>query len=406
MIHTSLSPNAQKDDIFLALSLLMRPFAWYQKKTVAEVEEAVRETIGVPHAVTVDSGRTALYTLLKAFGISEGDEVIVQAYTCVAVPDPVLWVGAKPVYVDCDNDLTLDVGDLQKKITAATKVIVVQHTFGMPARMREILAVAKARGIFVIEDCAHSLGATFAGAPLGSLADAAFFSFGRDKCISSVFGGAIATSSLEVYEKVLAVARSYPLPSPIWVTRQLLHPPILALSKATYNTFGIGRFILAAARRLHIISKAVEPKELRGKRPSFTKHAFSPALAALALNQFRKLSEYTRHRQACAETYAEKLQGMQGIELPARNDGRVYLRYTVFVEDPSKYRGKARAQGIELGDWYNDVLAPSGVRYAEVGYNQGSCPNAERLAERSLNLPTHIGITPRMINEIITHVFV
>lgn len=404
MIHTSLSPNAEIDDILLALSLLVRPFRWRRHELVARVEKTLADIVTVRHVTTVDSGRTALYTILKALGVSRGDEVIVQGYTCVAVPEPVLWVGATPVYADCTNDLTVDPADLKKKIMPATKAIVAQHTFGMPAQMSEILAIAKARGIFVIEDCAHALGGSQGGAPLGSLADAAFFSFGRDKCVSSVFGGAIATNSDELHGKIDAIVASYPLPSSVWVVRQLLHPVVLAVAKSTYNVFGVGKIILGIARRLHIISRAVEPRELRGEQPSFVKHRFSPALAALALNQFGKLPAYAAHRRECASAYAQELKSAPSVGLPVKDAGHAYLRYVVFVENPKRCIESARRDGIELGDWYGSVLAPSGVACEAVGYTPGSCPNAERLAARSLNLPTHIGITPEMIRKIVAYV--
>jgi dTDP-4-amino-4,6-dideoxygalactose transaminase len=405
MIYTTLSPNTEKDDVWLALSLLVRPWVRHRKGIVERVEKSLAENVRVKHVVATNSGRTALYALLKALDISEGDEVIVQGYTCVAVPGPVLWAGAKPIYVDCNDELTMDAADLARKIIPATKAIVVQHTFGMPAKMKEILALARARGVLVIEDCAHALGGTLDGAPLGSLGDAAFFSFGRDKCISSVFGGAIATNSDELADKIRAIVASYPQSSSLWVARQLLHPLVLAIAKSTYNVGGIGRIILGAARRLHLISRAVEPRELKGAQPSFAKHRFSPALATLALRQLRKVSRYSEHRRTCAALYAERLRSIPDVRLPVADAGHAYLRYTIFVDEPKRFLAKARAHGIELGDWYSNVLAPSGVVYKDVGYIPGSCPNAERLAARSLNLPTHIGITPEAIETILTHVF-
>ena len=120
--------------------------------------------------------------------IGEGDEVLVQAFTCVAVPNSVLWAQATPVYADIDATLNIDPIDVEKKITNRTKAIIVQHTFGIPADMDALVALAKKHNILLIEDCAHSLGATYKGKKVGTFGDAAFFSFGRDKVVSSVFG--------------------------------------------------------------------------------------------------------------------------------------------------------------------------------------------------------------------------
>lgn len=408
MIHTSLSPNTEADDVHLSVKLLFTPWTWNNHKNVTEAERMLADTLGMSHVTTVDSGRTAFYTILKALQVGAGDDVIVQAYTCVAVPDPVLWVGARPVYVDCTNDLTMDLADLQKKITPRTKVIVVQHTFGMPARIKEIIAIAREKNIFVIEDCAHALGGDIDGQPLGSFADASFFSFGRDKSVSSVFGGAIATESAELFEKIQKITATYPKPSMVWVKRQILHPIVLSISKATYSIY-FGKLFLEAAKRVHLISKAVEKTELSGGRPTFTLHRYSPALAVLLIHQLKKLPRFVAHRKECAQLYDMGLRvadsSSVSCEVPSGAPGNAYLRYTLFSPNPKAIFKKAREKGIYLGDWYTTVLAPKGVNYAAVGYTEGSCPNAERLARETLNLPTHIGITPAMIQTIIHDIF-
>jgi perosamine synthetase len=405
MIHTSLSPNTEADDIFLDLKLILSPWKWKDKKAVQKVESTLGKVVKNQYITAVDSGRTSLYTILKAFEIGSGDDVLLQAYTCVAVPDPVLWAGARPVYVDCDADLTMSVEDLKKKITPKTKAIIVQHTFGMPARIQEIIVFARSRGVAVIEDCAHALGATLFGEPLGSFGDAAFFSFGRDKCVSSVFGGAISAASPELHERIRAIVAGYPEPGAAWVLQQLLHPIILAKSKFLYNVLGIGKLVLEASKRLHLISVAVEQKERSGGRPSFTLHKYSGALAVLALNQLKKIDRFNAHRTECAGQYAERLKDLPGIDAPALAEGHSYLRYTIFTPDPQAVFAKARKHGIQLGDWYTAVIAPDGVDYEKIGYIKGSCPNAERYSETTLNLPTHISITPKMIEYISNHVF-
>ncbi len=402
MIHTSLSPNTEKDDVFLAFQTLIQPWTWGNWGATMEVEGKLREMLGVPHVVTVDSGRTALYTILKAAGICDGDEVIVQAYTCVAVPDPVLWVGARPVFVDCKNDLTIDTADLAQKITPYTKAIVVQHTFGATADIDAVIEIAREKNILIIEDCAHALmGKTADGRMLGSVGDVSFFSFGRDKSISSVFGGAIATKNGELFAKISKQVAAYPAPDGMWVAQQLMHPLVLAKAKILYNVFKLGKVTLEIAKRLRIISKAVQPLELSGGRPAFTLHKFSPALAGLALHQLEKLPRFAEHRHECAKFYAGELYGSTHAQAPRYLSNHAYLRYAVFVDDRKAVMQKARERGIYLGDWYTTPIAPNGVVYEKIGYVPGSCPNAERLAAQSVNLPTHIGITRDMMEKVV-----
>jgi dTDP-4-amino-4,6-dideoxygalactose transaminase len=106
-------------------------------------------------------GRIALYAILKALGIGSGDEVIIQAFTCVAVPCPVLATGARPVYADIDGTLNLDPSSVEARLTPRTKAIVVQHTFGIPANMDRLLRTANECGIYLIEDCCHTVASSY-----------------------------------------------------------------------------------------------------------------------------------------------------------------------------------------------------------------------------------------------------
>ncbi|KXK11813.1 MAG: L-glutamine:2-deoxy-scyllo-inosose aminotransferase [Microgenomates bacterium OLB23] len=127
----------------------------------------------------------------------EGDEVLLQGFTCVAVPNAVVWNGLKPVFVDVDDHYNL-VDDLESYIGPNTKAIIVQHTFGIAANMKAIALAAKKHNLFIIEDCAHALGGMYASQPLGSFGDVSIVSFGRDKVVSSVFGGAALTKNKTV----------------------------------------------------------------------------------------------------------------------------------------------------------------------------------------------------------------
>src|SRR3989344_5044040 len=130
IISSSLSPNTETDDIIVALKQLL-PFS--KSDNLYEVKKWFQKRYLNYSVQTFNSGRSALYALLQSFDIRTGDEVIVQAFTCVAVPNAVLWSGAKPVYCDIDEGYNIDLTDLERKITTRTKAIIVQHTFGIPA---------------------------------------------------------------------------------------------------------------------------------------------------------------------------------------------------------------------------------------------------------------------------------
>src|SRR5689334_23149354 len=107
-------------------------------------------------------GRVALYSILSALDVKENDELIRPAFTCVVVPNAIIYLGAKPVYVDIDpSTYNMDVSKLESKITGKTKVIIAQNTFGLSPDIDSIVSIASRHKIAVIEDCAHGFGGTY-----------------------------------------------------------------------------------------------------------------------------------------------------------------------------------------------------------------------------------------------------
>jgi len=131
--------------------------------------------------------RSAIFHCLKMIWLNNKDEVIVSGYTCISVSNAVLQAWAKIIYSDINkNNLWLNLLDLKKNITKHTKVIIVQHTFGKPSNIKDIIKIAKENNILVIEDCAHSLWSKYNWKKLGFFWDFSIFSSWRDKVISWV----------------------------------------------------------------------------------------------------------------------------------------------------------------------------------------------------------------------------
>ena len=131
-----------------------------------------------------------MYAILRALGVSEGDEVILPGYTCVMDVNPIKYLGARPVYVDIEPaTYNLDVRLLEKAITPRTKVIIAQHTYGYPCEMDAILSIAGRHGIPVVEDCCLALGSTYKGKLCGTFGLAAYWSFQWNKPFTTGIGG-------------------------------------------------------------------------------------------------------------------------------------------------------------------------------------------------------------------------
>jgi perosamine synthetase len=157
---------------------------------------------GSKYAVTCSNGTTAIHLALAAAGIGEGDEVLVSTLTNMASFFAVLYLGATPVPVDIDRaTLTMDVADLERKITPRSKAIMVVHLFGQATEMNGVNALAKAHDLLVFEDCAEAHGATYYGDVVGSLGTAGCFSFFANKIITTGEGGMVTTNDPDLAAK-------------------------------------------------------------------------------------------------------------------------------------------------------------------------------------------------------------
>lgn len=391
IISASLSPNTQWEDVKEALYMLFSFWKWKKGSAEIDVKRWFSKTYFTDTVATFNSGRSALFGLLHAYGIGKGDEVIVQAFTCVAVPNCVLWAGATPVYADIDATYNIDPKDVEKKITNHTKAIIIQHTFGIPAQIKKLCDIAKKHNLYVIEDCAHGLGATYNNKPVGLFGDAAFFSFGRDKSLSSVWGGVaiMHTPTKQQKDALNDFHAAAPMPSAFWIIQQLFHPIAFAIILPVY-TMGIGKAILVGLQKLNLLSYPVYPQEKYGERPKDFPGKYPNALASLVRIQLRKLDVYTKNRTSVAEQYMHNLpSSLFRIPLTIVS-GAAYLRYPVLVDDPARIIKYAKTRGILLGNWYHNVIDPTGVVFANIGYIKGSCPQSESAARFIVNLPTRI----------------
>ncbi|TET84775.1 MAG: aminotransferase class V-fold PLP-dependent enzyme, partial [Candidatus Nealsonbacteria bacterium] len=355
-IFISLSPNTEKDDIWLALKLIFQPWKWKRGKKIEELESQFREYLGVKYAISFNSGRAGLIAILEAMEIKPGDEVLLQGFTCNSAVNPILNQGAKPVFVDIDSALNLNPEDLKKKIVPKSKAVMIQHTFGWPAQIEEILKIAKDSDLYLIEDCAHALGAKYQGKFCGTFGDAAFFSFGRDKIISSVFGGMVVTNNEKIGERIKEFRDKLDYPSNFWIFQQLLHPILInyLILPAYGLANNLGRIFLGLFQKLSILSKAVYKKEKRGEIPKYFPKRLPNSLATLALNQFRKLERFNEHRRQIASFYEKELKNT-GFNLPlAKNQGdRVptFMRYPILVNfETDEILKQARKKKIYLDD--------------------------------------------------------
>lgn len=395
-LFTGFSPNDTSREVARALKFLLFPWQW--SRIIAgsgadEVEKKLRAYLPVGDVICFDSGRTALYFAIKYLNLRSGQEVLVQAYTCVVVINSIKAAGGTPVYVDIDNDFNMNTADAASKISDRTRAIIIQHTFGAAATgLDNLLGIARRHGLFIIEDCAHSLGATDKGRKLGTVGDVAVFSFGSDKIISGVRGGALAVKDSSVALAVRGFQNQLPTSRFGKTIQHLIHIPVFFVGKKLYG-WGIGKVILFLASKFNIVNKIIYPAEKRGEAVDFYPARMPNSLALLLLDQLDNLDANIVHRRKIAKIYSEQITNKNFVQ-EVFNPESTYLRYPMLVNGVDEVLKMAKKSGIILGDWYSTVITPQDVDVARLGYKPGSCPRAEQMAKLSINLPTDVGVNP------------
>lgn len=341
-------------------------------------------------------GRIAHYAILRALGIGAGDEVIIQAFTCVAEPCPVLATGARPVYADIDTTFNLDPSSVEERLTPRTRAIVVQHTFGIPADMDRLLRIAQARGIYVIEDCCHTVASSYCGTMVGHFGDAAFSAYRWGKPLVLGIGGTAVIHAEEPRKILQQIHKSSSMPGP-WPTARmrleyLLHQVLLRPSTFWLLRDGYRRLI-----KTGVVIPTFPKVELQGELSDLDKlmPRFHQRWLAKRINSV--FEEDVQFRRRRASQYAAALQemGWRTCQLDQRYDP-VYLRYPFLASHKDKILQEARKHRVEFGDWFVSAVHPhSDSESEELGYRQGMCPVAERTAKEILTLPIYEKVRDR-----------
>jgi dTDP-4-amino-4,6-dideoxygalactose transaminase len=349
------------------------------------------------------SGREALLAFLRAAQWQSDDEVIVQAYTCAVVPNAVRAAGLKTIYCDIEKDtLSLDPSAIEPLITPRTRAVICQHTFGIPAPVERLREICDRRGLLLIEDCAHILPDTAGPEDIGKYGDALLLSFGRDKAISGITGGAIIlrkhqTPSTDTEESNHRISdnlrttesRAPELPQRT-VRRLLLYPLLYAFARPLYG-LGIGKLFLVLCRRLGLLVPIVTAEEKQGQQVPAT-HRLPEACAALALDQWRRLSTLNDHRRSLTKRYLEACAAHAWPVLHGIRSDLPLQKFPMFVQDANGIRKQLKRKNIHLNDgWTGCVVCPDSVDMRGMGYEQGSDPRAEEVCDAILSLPTHPG---------------
>jgi len=381
----------------------------YPSVRPANEVEAYRAALGryldlPPENVTLFwKGRIALYAILEALGIGEGAEVLLPAFTCVVVPNAILYRGARPVYHEIEPaTLHVDLSRLSERATGRTRVLLAQNTFGLAPPMEELREFAKARGLVLVEDCAHGFGGTYRGEKNGTAADVSFFSTQWNKPYSTGLGGIAVTRDPGIAAELRRIESLAENPTPredamlaalLKVRKIFSRPEVFTLAASAYRALG----------RVGLVVGSSDAGETAGTaKPARFVKRLTATQAAAGLRELARIDAYTAHRRSIAEIYDAAL-GRLGIARPMEPAGlrHTYLKYPVFVRERDRFVSEAASRGIAISDWFRSPIHPVTIGWEKWDYSAGSNPVAEEKSASIVNLPTQPGVTPRYARRVV-----
>ncbi|MBB2944348.1 dTDP-4-amino-4,6-dideoxygalactose transaminase [Actinoplanes lutulentus] len=310
-------------------------------------------------------GRVALHAILKGLGAGPGDEIVIQAYTCAAVVEPLLRLGVRPVYADISRDtFGIDPAGLSALLTPRTRAIVAQHTFGIPAPMAAITEIGRSAGVPVVEDCAHMTPGTVT--PGGSVAS--FWSYEWGKPVVAGVGGTAVVHDPGLAAEMRSRYHRYTSPPP-------LREAMMAAEYLAYRV-AAGTGMLWRLRSLY--------RQLSGLGVVTGSYAPDPVNSPeYGWRMSRTVRWRLPNRIDAGRMQAHHRRRVTGQDLPY-----VPHRIPVIVGDKQRVLREAAKAGLEVGDWFTTPVHPlAGPDLAAAGYTPGSCPNAEWAAAHVVTLP-------------------
>ena len=348
------------EEINLITKVARRGSFWALGPEIAEFEEAIKNYVGTEYCIAVNSGTSALHATFLAYGFGPKDELIVPSFSFISTANSVLFVDAKPIFADIEETTYgLDIKSIAEKISSSTKAIVPMDYGGSSCKIFEIQQTAKQNNLVLIEDAAEGLGSSINGRKVGSVSDAAIFSFCGNKVLTTGEGGAVVTNSKEIYEKI-KVIRS--------------HGRVDSVDY--FNNPSVSQYIgLGYNWRMSSIT------------------------AALGISQLMKLDKLVEMRQKNANYLSSRLSKHPQIKVPNPSPGyeHIYQMYTIRLQDKNtrdalhNFLTKKR---IFSKVFFNPIHLTTFYR-KKFGTKEGMLPITEKVSNEVLSLP----IYPNMDSE-------
>ncbi|MEG2340885.1 MAG: DegT/DnrJ/EryC1/StrS family aminotransferase [Odoribacter sp.] len=377
---------------------------------IMQFEKQLSEELGGGKVTAFASGRMAFYAILQSLGIQKGDEIILTGFTCSVMVNAVVRCGATPVYVDIDADtLGTSPESLRKCITSATKVIVAQHSFGIPCRIDEIQKIARGHHIFLVEDCALSFLSSYKGVILGNWGDAAIFSTDHTKPMNTLIGGFAYTHDRDlnegfhnIYNQADSLSKGH--------CEKILAQYIKEnkLERVNHKLFIIRQYWGIVRDKLHL-GGTYSPYLLNDSFSEIKQESYYPYPAKmpsfLAYIGLSVLDEYIRTIQDKKEFLDLLLNHFKDADIVIPKmyfyslADIVPLRFCFLCNDANRLKKlRSRTDGWI---WFQAPIISTVDSLSSFGYQNGCCPIAEQIGGSIMNLPIpeKVNVKNKLINK-------
>lgn len=364
-------PFIKKDEINAVVKTLKNGWLTMGPKT-AEFEDSFKKYIGSKHAIAVNSCTAALHLALKAIDLQAGDEVIIPAMTFAATGEVVCYFGAKPVLVDIEKDThNMDISKIEKVITHRTKAIIPVHYGGQPCDMNEIRKIAKKHRLYIIEDAAHSLPASYKGKKIGTIGDMTCFSFYATKTLTTGEGGMVTTQNRKWAEKI-KILRLHGISKDAW---------------KRYSKDGSWYYEITDMGY---------------------KYNMTDIQAALGMSQLKKVERMWKMRREIAKRYNDAFKNIPEITVPFIKPDRttawhlyvIRLNTEALKIDRNGFIKELGKRGVSSSVHFIPLHMHPYYR-KNYGYKPDDLPNACNAYKRIISLPIYPGMTRENVQNVI-----
>ncbi len=369
-------------------------------KNIKKFEKKIAEYIGTKYAITVASGRAALYHVYKFF-LQKNKRVILPSYTCIPAIDAARWGGGIPYFLDIDLDSYNPKFDKSVKKVKNIGAISLSYLYGLVGNIEPFLDYAKENNIPIIEDSAIALGASYKNKKAGAIGEAGIFSLQESKIFTSRRGGVITTNNKELYGYVKDIVNNQKFPS----TPKLIFNLIFSYKRSLCSDPMIYGSTMYPLKRI-MTSKSLKSllenimefnplESIDGRSPELMlesdKFKFTNIQASIALSSFRKIEKIIEKRRGLAKILSDELKDL-GVHIPKETRGvtHAYGRFPIRIPGKNKFKLQKYflSKGIETSLNYPYII-PKTKFMLKYKFNEKNYPNAITASKETLLLPFH-----------------